>query len=267
MLRCPYCRASLALTDRTLRCDAGHSYDLAKEGYVNLLLAQNKKTKEPGDNKAMLQSRRRFLDAGHYQTLVAALAKLWTEDSSKQLLDLGCGEAYYSHALSQQYTQQQWSVLDIAKPGVQMGAKRKFAQHAVVGSAYNLPFEDHSFDDVLCVFSPFSAQELRRVLKPGGRFILVGPAPQHLNQLASIIYDEVRPHGGNISETEQLSEFTLLDSLHVSDQVTVEGTLIYDLLTMTPYYWQSTPEQQAMIQQLDRLTVDLDFSIKIYEVS
>lgn len=266
MLRCPYCQASLALTDRTFRCDAGHSYDLAKEGYVNLLLAQNKKTKEPGDSKAMLQSRRRFLDTGHYQPLAEALSKYWSVDSEQCLLDLGCGEAYYSHALSQHFPAHQWSVLDIAKPGVQMAGKRKFAKHAVVGSAYDLPFDDHSFDDVLCVFSPFSADELKRVLKPNGRFILVGPAPAHLNQLASLIYDQVKPHGGNISETEQLSDFTLVDTQQISYQTTIQGSLIYDLLTMTPYFWQSTQAQQQMIQGLETLTVDLDFFIQVYRL-
>lgn len=262
---CPVCKLDLVIQDKTYRCDNGHSYDLAKEGYVNLLLVQNKKTKHPGDNRAMLQSRQRFLEAGYYDFLVTELENLFAKlNTNSQLLDPGCGEGFYSHQLSKRLSHN-WAAIDIAKPALQLVGKRQYSTSCAVASAYQLPFADHVFDAALSVFSPYSVEELRRVLKPKGYFVAVGPAAQHLNGLAEKVYDDVREHTGNTGDAKYLDQLVLVYKNSIQQQAVVKGSDIFDLLTMTPYYWQCSEEKQQYLSELDELATTLDFEVQVYQ--
>ena len=246
-LKCPICNTSLQPAERSLRCTNNHCFDQAKEGYWNLLPAQHKKSQNPGDNKAMLQARRRFLEAGHYSPLVERLSEL--TQSAQCILDVGCGEGYYSRHL------QAHAGLDIAKDGVRMAAKAHPSGQYVVGSAYRLPYEENSFDTLVCVFSPLDFDEALRVLRPGGRIYWVGPGAGHLSQLAKLVYAEVRPH----VLKPPSAHLTAIDSVHFS--INLAGPELADLLHMTPYYWSASEDKQAAIAELDRHQVDCEFEL------
>ena len=246
-LKCPICNTSLQPAERSLRCTNNHCFDQAKEGYWNLLPAQHKKSQNPGDNKAMLQARRRFLEAGHYSPLVERLSEL--TQSAQCLLDIGCGEGYYSRHL------QAHAGLDIAKDGVRMAAKAHPSGQYVVGSAYRLPYEENSFDALICVFSPLDFDEALRVLKPGGHVYWVGPGAGHLRQLAKLVYDEVKPH----VLKPPSAHLAALDSVHFSINLT--GPELADLLCMTPYYWSASEDKQTAIAELDTHQVDCEFEL------
>lgn len=246
-LKCPICNTSLQPAERSLRCTNNHCFDQAKEGYWNLLPAQHKKSQNPGDNKDMLQARRRFLEAGHYSPLVERLSEL--TQSAQCILDVGCGEGYYSRHL------QAHAGLDIAKDGVRMAAKAHPSGQYVVGSAYRLPYEENSFDTLICVFSPLDFDEALRVLKPGGHVYWVGPGAGHLRQLAKLIYDEVKPH----VLKPPSAHLTALDSVNFS--INLAGPELADLLCMTPYYWSASEDKQTAIAELDPHQVDCEFEL------
>ncbi|MDW2150581.1 23S rRNA (guanine(745)-N(1))-methyltransferase, partial [Vibrio sp. 378] len=107
--QCPLCHQPLSLTEKTFKCENNHQFDLAKEGYVNLMPAHHKRSKDPGDNKEMMQARRRFLEGNHYDPMrqeVARLCAKYTESTTHQLLDIGCGEGYYTDQVQQSLFEQ-----------------------------------------------------------------------------------------------------------------------------------------------------------------
>lgn len=264
LLSCAICQNPLHLEGRSYRCCNNHCFDVAKEGYVNLLPVQHKKSKQPGDSKPMLLSRRRFLEAGYYQTLQQQITDLFRRIKPQSALDLGCGEGYYSHGVHQAQLGISWSAIDIAKAAVQMTAKRKYADYVVVASAYELPFASNSFDAVLCVFSPIDGEALRRVCKPNAQVILVEPAARHLSGLAAQVYDEVNTHEGNKRGTQSLHGFELVEQQHVSETIEVANEYVADLLQMTPYYWQCSEAKQQAVANLPSLTTEIDFQISLY---
>ncbi|BAE74597.1 putative methyltransferase [Sodalis glossinidius str. 'morsitans'] len=174
--QCSLCHQPLSLHDACYRCVGQHSFDLAKDGYVNLLPVQFKHSKDPGDALLMMAVRCAFLDAGHYQPLrdrvIAAVAAL-TPEPGLRWLDIGCGEGYYIAALVDQlkHHQPQAEVygMDIAKNAVRSAAKRYRQVRFCVASSQRLPFVDASLDGIMRIYAPSNPAELRRTLCPGGR--------------------------------------------------------------------------------------------------
>ena len=289
--KCPSCDQALILQaesqPQTYRCNNQHSFDLAREGYLNLLLAQNKRSRNPGDSDEMIRSRQRFLNAGYYQPLsdaiVTAVAKAHS-GTEQTVLDLGCGEGYYMQQLriasgqgarGQEADQQNPSAtnttklkllgMDISKLAVRLAAKRNMDARLAVDSVYNIPLFESRIDTAISVFSPISVEETARVLKPGGKLIMVGPGAKHLSGLTALIYEQSLPHGGNTAGLEQAAQFTLLETIEVKQTIVVTGSDILDLLKMTPYYWHSRPEQQEMLAKLDKLETLIHFNLNVYQ--
>jgi len=291
--KCPNCDQALILQPetqpQTYRCNNQHSFDLAREGYLNLLLAQNKRSRNPGDSDEMIRSRQRFLNAGYYQPLadaiIAAVAKA-ANGTEQSVLDLGCGEGYYLQQLriaSQNVASQKLASkttasdtkssnqtlkllgIDISKFAVRLAAKRKIDARLAVDSVYNIPLFENRIDTAVSVFSPISIEETARVLKPQGKLIMVGPGAEHLSGLTALIYEQSLPHGGNTEGLEKAAQFSLLEQIEIKQTIVVSGSDIIDLLKMTPYYWHSRPEQQEMLTQLDKLETLIHFNINIYQ--
>jgi 23S rRNA (guanine745-N1)-methyltransferase len=150
-----------------------------------------------------------------------------------------------------------------------MTAKRmraKANQHiqCSVASAVDLPYRSQVFDVIYNVFSPYSALENYRVLKPGGRFILVGPGAEHLKELSAIIYDEVVPHAGNQLQLIDTDKFTLKSREPLKLQIQVEQQQIANLLAMTPYYWSISETQKDALFAMEKLNVTLHFEMSEY---
>ena len=177
---CPICQLTLEKRANKYSCESNHSFDMAKEGYVNLLLDAMKNSKEPGDSKEMMRARSDFLSKGHYFPLVEAInsAILESHCGARSILDAGCGEGYYLDSLSKLRSSSPSACLtgiDISKEGVRRTAKRNPQITAAVASAYQLPFASSSVDFIMSVFSPVCEEEFQRVLAPAGILIVVGP--------------------------------------------------------------------------------------------
>ncbi|MGY8897198.1 MAG: putative RNA methyltransferase [Paraglaciecola sp.] len=275
---CPACQSPLLLTERTYKCDAGHTYDMAKEGYVNLLLAQHKNSKEPGDNKQMVNARRSFLEQGHYQPLASKMAELLatylasnssvsTEPNAPaSLFDAGCGEGYYLQRILTTLNADSSSIkvvgagLDISKVAVQKAAKKYPESAFCVASSFAIPVPDASQQGVIQVFAPSSEQEVLRILADSGLWLQVNPAPEHLTELKACVYAAPAEHKAPpaVPEGFELAhEETLTFPF---DLATPEMRM--NLLMMTPYYWSTSVENTQRIKKL--LThVSAHFSLRL----
>lgn len=264
--RCPVCQQRLSATDKQWRCANNHSFDVAKEGYLNLLLANKKKTRDPGDNAEMMQHRRRFLESGAYQFLPARMSELLGKFSDQtdagEALDLGSGEGYYTAQLQKRLTGWQWHGLDISKPGVRMAAKRYPNLMFSVASSHDLPLEKKSQRVVTQVFAPANIDEVCRVLVPGGVYITVNPGPEHLWELKQHLYDTPHRHKTEVLEDgrlEMVAEEVVSQTLSLSDQ-----KHMLDLFVMTPYYWNVGYQRQQQLQVLEQLETTASFHIAVY---
>lgn len=194
MLICPYCRSAMQPAGRSLRCALGHSFDLAREGYVNFL-----RSRHPGDTREMLEARRRVFSHGHFDPIVRevcrrAAAQLAApppagEDRQRLVLDAGCGEGQYLGALQAQLEAQgvhdlRYIGVDTSREACRLAARRYPRVTFVVADTKSaLPVGDGTVDLLLNVFAPRSAAEFSRVLHPAGLLLVVIPQPDHLAEL------------------------------------------------------------------------------------
>ncbi|ADO48227.1 23S rRNA (guanine(745)-N(1))-methyltransferase [[Enterobacter] lignolyticus] len=256
---CPLCHAPLTRQQNSYVCPQRHQFDLAKEGYVNLLPVQHKRSRDPGDSAEMMQARRAFLDAGHYQPLRDAISALLQSVSPAQILDIGCGEGYYTHAFAA-LAQRTWG-LDVSKSAVRAGAKRYPQVEFCVASSQRLPFVDACMDAVVRIYAPCNPHELARVVKVGGVVITATPGPRHLMELKGLIYDEVRLHAPN---DEQLPGFLLVQESALAYPMTLSGAEAVALLQMTPFAWRAKPQVREQLAQKAQFDCQTDFVIQVW---
>ena len=252
---CPACQAPLSLTDNTWRCANNHSYDRHKKGYVNLLLAHHKKSKAPGDDSDMVQSRRRFLEAGYYQPLADCISKMVGEQISKDgnLFDAGCGEGYYTQCIASANSDLSCYGLDISKPAIAAACKHKGIQWSVASSSH-APYLAESFDAIVSVFSRIDSNEFYRLLKPGGGICLVAPDCDHLNGLRGLIYDDVRPYDADKHRDYFDDRFELSHEQRLEVPLAIDNNQnILDLLGMTPHAHRLPLAARTRIAQTKRL--------------
>jgi len=265
--QCPLCHQALTLNDRQWRCPQNHQFDNAKEGYVNLMPVQHKRSKQPGDSPEMMESRRRFLDAGHYQPLRDLVAQKLDESlpaGASTLLDIGCGEGYYTAEVARRLRQQRAIEvygLDVAKVAIRNAAKRYREVNFCVASSHRLPFADQSLDAVLRIYAPCKAEELYRAVKPGGLVMTVAPGPRHLYQLKGLIYSQVQLHA---ELDEQLEGFERVSQETLAYPMTLNGSEAFDLLQMTPFAWRATEEVKAALLAETSFSCETDFLIRLH---
>ncbi|OZT76003.1 putative RNA methyltransferase [Vreelandella boliviensis] len=277
-LACPLDGEALIRSGNTWICPDGHSFDIAKQGYVNLLPVQQKRSHDPGDSKAMVAARQRFLDAGHYQPIAESVsnavlshAKVQTVDNLPfSCLDAGCGEGYYLRQLADAAANSpslSLMGLDISKWAVLAAAKQD-AKHSplsswVVGSNAHLPVQTETLDSVLCMFGFPVVSEFARVLKSGGALLLVEAGPDHLRELREVIYPTLKPERS--AEAEVPKGFTYHSSERVSYSLGLNGSKeIADLLAMTPHLYRASAEGRARAATLEMLVVTVDARIVVY---
>ncbi|MGM0631098.1 MAG: putative RNA methyltransferase [Pseudomonadota bacterium] len=267
---CPLDGKPLQLNERSWCCDNNHSYDVAKQGYVNLLPVQNKRSKDPGDSKAMVQARREFLEQGYYEPLAQVLADTVLAQGEQAVLDAGCGEGYYLRYLVEQGEQKgtdlSVAALDISKWAVQAAAKRDKRLSWMVASNSSIPLDDNSVDTLLCVFGFPVEAEFKRVLKPGGRLIMVDPAGDHLTELKAIIYSEIKTKNEVLPITD--SAFELTSEQQVTFPVSLASNqAIKDLLTMTPHLYRTSAEGRERAEALSSLELTADVWVRVFGLS
>lgn len=262
---CPLCRQPLQRQPAVWKCAWGHSFDVAREGYVNLLPVQHKNSLAPGDSAEMVLARREFLQAGHYQPLREACVALLSPLGAQALLDVGCGEGYYTSALGGALTAAAAEVigLDIAKPAIRMAAKRFRDITWLVGSAALLPLADASLDIVCSLFSQLQIAEMQRVLKPGGYVLMVTPAADHLWSVREQLFDTVQPHEPDKFLAGFESGFELHTRQEVRVSLSLEQPALRQLLQMTPYAWKAKPEKRAALESRDGFFTQAAFSLML----
>lgn len=263
---CPKCKTKLIVKDGFCICENSHSYDRAKDGYYNLLLGNGG---VHGDNKEMVDARRRFLSLGYYRPLADAVSALVLEKTAPcgTVLDAGSGEGYYTDivesALSARDENTRVFGFDISKDAAKRAAKKNPRITYAVASSYHMPIADESVDTVFNIFSPLAIEETHRVLKSQGHFIIAIPDEDHLYELKAAIYDT--PYKNTVENTD-VSGFELVkcDRLdYVMPLSTREE--INSLFMMTPYAYRTRPENKARISALDRLDCRAQFVILTYQ--
>ncbi|MBO3277138.1 putative RNA methyltransferase [Pseudomonas schmalbachii] len=248
MLVCPICQAALASVDNGVACPAGHRFDRARQGYLNLLPVQHKKSRDPGDNAAMVEARRNFLGAGHYAPLAQRLAELAAERGPARWLDIGCGEGYYTAQLAEALPAADGYALDISREAVKRACRRAPALTWMVASMARVPLADASCQLLASVFSPIDWKEATRLLAPGGGVLRLGPARDHLLELRQRLYDEVRDYIDDKHLADLPAELSLAHTETLSYRLSLDTREAREnLLAMTPHGWRVNPQRRERI--------------------
>lgn len=266
---CPTCGARLQKQEKLYRCGNGHCIDRAKSGYVNLLMANEKHSPMPGDNKLMVDARRSFLEKGYYRPLLDELCGLVQSRLPERgglILDAGCGEGYYTAGLAQAVASSHPEAgimgIDISKLAVDKAAKRCKTVDFAVASVFRLPVESASCDMALNLFAPFYQPELQRVLKSAGVFVMVIPGERHLWELKQAIYE--RPYLNEVKDF-YIEGFQLLEHRHLEREITLtEQADIAHLFQMTPYYYKTAQQDYERLFALNSLTTRIEFELLVY---
>ena len=265
---CPNCGKPLSREEHRMVCPMGHSFDVAKSGYVNLLLSQQTGQKHHGDDKRMVKARSTFLGKGYYDPMRQELIRQGKNAAQEGMtvLDAGCGEGYYTSGIYRRLLaegkQPQMAGIDISKCILRAAAKRDRDIEFAVASSYHLPAADGCADLLLDCFSPLALEEFRRVLKPGGLFFYVVPAADHLWELKQVLYD--RPYPNEEKETPY-EGFSYEAIVPVEDTITLESqTDIHALFQMTPYYWKTPRAGAERLAALETLTTRISFRVHIF---
>jgi 23S rRNA (guanine745-N1)-methyltransferase len=251
---CPVraCGAPLERREQSWVCPRGHSFDIARNGYCNLLQPQDRKSKSPGDPKEAALARRRFLEAGHGNFLLHALHK---EIQGTTVLDVGCGEGYFLGFLSKG---REAHGVDLSVLAIDLAARRWPGVHWwVVNADRALPFADGSFDTALSIAGRRPAGELRRVLKPGGLLLVAVPGEDDLIELREAVLGEGRLLG-RVEKTvaELAGTFELRSHRTVRS---VEKVVARDALAAT--YRGARESQRQKLEDLGEVQVTLSFDL------
>lgn len=262
---CPVCGKPL-VGDKTLKCENNHSYDKNKHGYLNLLMSNAPSGKRHGDDKLMVLARSRFLEKGYYSPVRKALTDALIQYASPnmRILDAGCGEAWYTaHFASAlgEYTPQIAGV-DISKDALRQAAKRGLKELAVASTA-KLPIASNSCQAVLNIFSPPELKEFHRVLAKDGILIRALPMEKHLMGLKQAVYDSPLL---NPAPSKDLHGYEILQSVPVQYDIELNSSdEIWDLFTMTPYYYKTGKADQEKLRNRTHLTTQVEILVLVYQ--
>lgn len=276
---CPIDGLPLLQEKNIFRCEKGHVFDAAREGYCNLLLVQQKASLDPGDNKEMVASRRKFLDDGHFASIaervfdmVCNMAAKVKHEAPLRMVDAGCGEGYYLHQLnklafaSHHKTTLALAGCDISKWAIKAAAKRSADIAWVVAGNRQLPFAPGTVDLILSMFGFPDWESFKTVQPVDGRVLLISPGPDHLIELRKIIYPEI-----NVRKDRSLNTATECGyMLKLSDQLKFSVNLennasIQNLLAMTPHAFRIAPKAQGELKALKRLTISIDVLFRVLQ--
>jgi 23S rRNA (guanine745-N1)-methyltransferase len=263
MLVCPVRGCHLALTreKRRLLCARGHSFDVARSGYINLLQPQERRSKQAGDTTEAIAGRRRLHDRGVTAPLLQAVAEAIAASPADVVLDAGCGEGFYLGSLALQSGFDAHGI-DISIPAIDAAARRYPECLWVVANADRaLPYADRSFNIGLSINGRMNAGEFRRVLRDDGRLLVAIPAPDDLIELRG----QGRDRAKRTVETFA-PEFTLIEQRHISTTADLDAAAVHDVLHSIYRPLRSQPvEAMRVTFSLDlllfRTSTDLRFRI------
>lgn len=263
---CPVCGAMLQKEGASLRCESGHSFDFAKEGYVNLLTGSHKPGDRTGDSREMARARRAFLEKGYFRPLADALSETIRAEQKEDpaVLDICCGEGYYSEQISRALPCRLLG-FDLSKEMVRLAAKRKLDALFFVANLAAVPLPDSSVDAALHLFAPFHEETFARLLKDNGVLLSVVPGKRHLFELKEAVYDTPYENDEQLPQTTLL---TLTGTKKVTAKIRIDTPEdIRALFAMTPYVHRTSKEGIARLEQLERLETTIEFVIGFYKKS
>ncbi len=266
---CPVCSEILIKTNTIYKCINNHTFDISKKGYVNLLMSQNNKNKQHGDDKIMVSARRDFLNKGYYSPFMQEICKMVNKyaENNYTILDAGCGECYYTNNIYKYLLENGKCVdlfgIDISKNALEISS-REFSQiNKTVASVFKIPMQEDSCDILINIFSPFSDMEYKRVIKTGGKLILAIPLENHLWELKEAVYE--KPYKNEVA-TYNIDGYNFLEEKRVEYDVTLQGNdTIKNLFMMTPYYYKTSKTDFDKLDNYEILSTRLEFAILVYE--
>ena len=259
---CPICQKNLTLVESSLKCNNRHSFDLAKFGYVNLAPQIKQSANYDKEN---FQNRQQILEAGFYQAILEGVSDLLEANpSAKTVLDIGCGEGFYSRKLQETHSDKTFYAFDISKDSVQIAAKSEanWAVNWFVGDLARLPLQDPSMDILLDIFSPANYGEFRRVLSKDGILIKVIPTKNHLKEIRQTVQDQLtkKDYSNQDIKDHFQEHFTILSSQTASLTKTITAEQLQTLLSMTPLLFH-VDQTKIDWSQLTEITIEAEMLV------
>lgn len=272
MVICPKCKERLIKDGKTYKCINNHSFDISKSGYLNLLLDNQKNSKNPGDDKGMVKSRKFFLEEGYYKDISDKLNEIVSEKldetSENFVLDIGCGEGYYTGKLKKYLDENNIENdilgIDISKQAILEASKKYKNIHWVIASALNVPVNEETCDILICMFSKIIPKEKMRILKKNGMVIIVSTGEDHLKEMKEVVYENVK--NDFYSPIEDMKEFKHIKTYEVKKEISIDKKEnIENLFNMTPYRWRSPKKGIEKLFQLNSIKVTIDVNFDVFE--
>lgn len=264
-LICPVCGEPLLQQGGSLVCSERHTYDIARQGYVNLLPVQQKHSISPGDTVEMLTARRNFLNGGHYTQICGDVitAIHAHSDENAAIVDVGCGEGYYTSHFLKEFPQGTIIGADVSKAAVKMACSRTKSINWIVATASHMPIIGNSVDIITAMFSLVCEEEFSRILHDGGCVIEVTAGTNHLIELKQIIYDDVfeqhkrpKPPQGFLHEVScELHSFKIM----------LDNLGLINLLNMTPHTLRIKPENRARLESTPSLELTAEYFVRVLQ--
>jgi 23S rRNA (guanine745-N1)-methyltransferase len=263
LLACPLCRQPIEEVEpRTFGCAAGHRFDRAKEGHLNLLRPGKARKARSGDDRDMVRARRAILGAGRYRVLSEGLRRVIDGLAPGTVLDVGCGEGSFTAALTAD--DRTIVAFDLSVEAVRLAARLLGpTATCVVAGVGDIPVLDRSCDVVTSVMSPTHQSEFLRVIRPGGHVVVVTPGADHLDGLRSTLYRDYRPHDEDVPLASHLP---VVDAVRCREPIVLEGADVERVWGMTPYRWNAPAEGVERLRRLDRLEVTVSFVVTTLRV-
>ncbi|MFS9116124.1 putative RNA methyltransferase [Streptococcus infantis] len=259
---CPICQENLTLVESSLKCENRHSFDLAKFGYVNLVPQIKQSANYDKEN---FQNRQQILEAGFYQAILDALSTMLSSlETSKIILDIGCGEGFYSRRLQESHPDKTFYAFDISKDSVQIAAKSEpdWAVNWFVGDLARLPIKDTSMDILLDIFSPANYGEFRRVLSKDGILIKAIPTENHLKEIRQMVQNQLtKKDYSNQDIKEHFQEhFSIQSSQIASLTKSITAEQRQALISMTPLLFH-VDQSKIDWSQLTEITIEAEILV------
>ena len=259
---CPICQENLTLLESSLKCNNRHSFDLAKFGYVNLAPQIKQSANYDKEN---FQNRQQILEAGFYQAILEAISDLLANSkNAKTILDIGCGEGFYSRKFQESHPDKTFYAFDISKDSVQIAAKSEpnWAVNWFVGDLARLPIKDASMDILLDIFSPANYGEFRRVLSKDGILIKVIPTKNHLKEIRQKVQDQLtnKNYSNQDIKNHFQEHFTILSNQTASLTKTITADQLQALLSMTPLLFH-IDQSKIDWSQLTEITIEAEILV------
>ena len=252
---CPICNLEMQKDEKRYFCPNNHSFDIAKEGYVNLAM---QKTDDTGDTKEAMLARRAFLEKDYYAFLKNAINDYISTFNVERLTDLACGEGYYTKDLRAPYK----IGVDLSKKGLKLAAKKDRSTTYILASIFHTPIESFSQDMILTCFAPVAEKEIVRLLKDDAYFLLIRPASHHMFELKQAIYDIPYLNDEKILEIEGLK---LVEEKNIEDHVTLNKDDMMNLFMMTPYFYKTSLKDKSKLDSIDTLDITFAFHMSLYQ--